>query len=92
MTTTKTPTRLEIDSDSATARLQELCEKLDSGDEVTLDFSHFVRIDPGTLHALEGLAKAAEEKSAKLTLRGMNVEVYKVLKLARLDSRFSFES
>lgn len=92
MTTTKSPAYLEIDGDNAAPVLQGACAKLDSGDELTLNFSHVVRIDPSVVRVLEALARVAEEKTAKITLRGMNVEVYKVLKLARLASRFSFES
>jgi len=92
MTTAKTPTCLEVDGDNAASALQGACEKLESGDELTLDFSWVVRVDPGALRTLEALAQAAAERTAKITLRGVNVEVYKVLKLARLASRFSFES
>ena len=41
------------------------------------------------LRAVEDFADVAEEKSVKATVRGVNVDVYKVLKLARLSSRFS---
>jgi hypothetical protein len=90
--TTKAPTYLEVEGESATGALQGACEKLESGGELTLDFSRMVRIQPGAVRGLEALAQAAGEKTAKVTLRGVNVEVYKVLKLARLASRFSFES
>ena len=67
-------------------------ERLSSTEaEVVLDFSAVPRIDTAGLQQLEKLAGAAEEKSAKITLRGVNVGIYKVLKLARLTSRFSFE-
>jgi anti-anti-sigma regulatory factor len=92
MTTTKTPAYLEVNGDDAAPALQGACDKLDSGDDLTLDFSRVVRIDPGAVRGLEALAQAASEKAAKITLRGVNVEVYKVLKLARLTSRFSRES
>jgi hypothetical protein len=90
--TTKAPTYLEVEGDNATGALQGACEKLESGGELTLVFSRMVRIQPGAVRGLEALAQAATEKTAKVTLRGVNVEVYKVLKLARLASRFSFES
>jgi len=92
MTTAKTPTYLEVEGDTAAQTLQGTCETLDSGDEVTLDFSRVARIDPAAIRELEALARAAGEKSAKITLRGVNVEVYKVLKLSRLAPRFSFEN
>ena len=66
--------------------------RLDDGsaDDVALDFSGVRRIDPAGLQALEKLVKAAEETSGKVTLRGVNVAVYKVLKLMKLASRLSF--
>jgi hypothetical protein len=39
---------------------------------------------------MEDLANAADEKSVKISLQGVNVDVYKVLKLARVTARFSF--
>jgi anti-anti-sigma regulatory factor len=72
--------------------IDEVRERLSSTEaEVVLDFSAVPRIDTAGLQQLEKLAGAAEEKSAKITLRGVNVGIYKVLKLARLTSRFSFE-
>jgi anti-anti-sigma regulatory factor len=90
MTTIKTPTYLEVDADNPAAVLQAACENLESGDEVTLDLGR-ARIGTVALRGLEALAQAADKKTAKITLRGVNVEVYKVLKLARLASRFSYE-
>ncbi len=58
--------------------------------EVLLDFSGVIRLDPHGIFAVEDFAKAAEEKAVKVSLRGVNVDVYKVLKLARLTTRFSF--
>jgi anti-anti-sigma regulatory factor len=55
-----------------------------------LDFSHVPRIDSEALKAILDLASAAEPKKVKLTLRGVNVDVYKVLKLMKLASRFSY--
>jgi anti-anti-sigma regulatory factor len=89
--TTKAPTYLEVGGGHAAAVLQGACEKLESEEELTLDLSAVARLDPGAVRGLEALARIAGEKTAKVTLRGVNVEVYKVLKLARLTSRFSFE-
>jgi hypothetical protein len=36
------------------------------------------------------LAGAADEKAVKVALRGVHVDVYKVLKLVKLTPRFSF--
>jgi len=34
----------------------------------------------------------ADDKTVKIVLRGVNIEIYKVLKLVRLTRRFSFVS
>jgi anti-anti-sigma regulatory factor len=82
---------VEVDGNSVAQALHEAGEKLDSaGGDVFLDFSAVHRIDPSGLRALEDFAVTAGEKSVKVTLRGVNVDIYKVLKLARLSSRFSF--
>lgn len=81
---------LVIDGDRVAQTLQEAKEKLDAAKgELVLDFSGVRRVDPGALRALEAFAGAADEKSVKVALRGVNVDVYKVLKLARLAPRFS---
>ena len=71
--------------------LQEALERLDSaGGELVLDFSAVERVGPAALRAMEQLAARAQEKSVRLVLRGVNVNVYKVLKLVKLAPRFSF--
>ena len=55
-----------------------------------LDFSAVRRIDPDALTLLKALAGLADEKGVKLALRGVNVSIYKVLKLVNLAPRFSF--
>ena len=82
---------LKIDEGSVASGLQEAVCGLDgAAGEVVLDFSTVRRIDSGSLRALEDLIRAAEEKALKITLRGVNVDVYKVLKLLRLAQRLSF--
>ncbi len=82
---------LQIDGERVVPALQAAGETLDStkGD-VVLDFSSVRRIDPSGLRAMEKLAGAADEKAVKVVLRGVNVDIYKVLKLVKLTSRFSF--
>jgi anti-anti-sigma regulatory factor len=48
------------------------------------------RVDPAAVRALEDIARVADEKNVKVVLRGVNVDVYKVLKLMKLTRRFSF--
>jgi anti-anti-sigma regulatory factor len=81
----------KVDGECLVARLKETREKLAGGDgDVLLDFSSVGRIDSSGLLAVEELAEEAGKKSVKVVLRGVNVRVYKVLKVARLTSRFSF--
>lgn len=81
----------KIDEESAVEGLREAGNKLESADgEVTLDFSSVRRIDASVVRAMEELADRAKEKDVKVALRGVNVDVYKVLKLVKLAPRFSF--
>lgn len=82
---------LNIDDQRLVPALQEAGEKLDSTQgETALDFSSVRRIDSSALRALEEFARLADEKAVKVVLRGVNVDVYKVLKLMKLTRRFSF--
>ena len=84
---------LKIDEEHVVQALQEAAEKLASVEgEVALDFSAVRRIDASALRALEEFAGIAEDKGVKVVLRGVNIGVYKVLKLVKLGSRFSFAS
>ncbi len=82
---------LEIDEDRVVVALKESCEKLDGAvGDLMLDFSAVPRIDASGLKAMEALADTAAEKGIKVVLCGVNVDIYKVLKVARLTPRFSF--
>jgi len=82
---------LKIDAERVVPALQDALEKLDgAGNELVLDFSAVRRIDPSALRAMEHLAGAADDKAAKVALRGVNVDIYRVLKLMKLAPRFSF--
>ena len=84
---------LKIDEEHVVQALQEAGEKLDRAEgEVVLDFSSVRRIDSRALRAMEEFAGVADDKGVKVVLRGVNVGVYKVLKLVKLGSRFSFVS
>jgi anti-anti-sigma regulatory factor len=78
-----------IDDAAVAASLQEALGN--AGDEVVLDFSSVRRVDASALRALATLADTAAQKNVKLGLRGVNVEVYKVLKLVKLSRRFAFQ-
>ena len=82
---------IEIDGERVVQDLQAAREALDTAqNDVVLDFSSVRRIDPNALRAMEKLAGIADEKAVKVVLRGVNVDIYKVLKLVKLTSRFSF--
>jgi anti-anti-sigma regulatory factor len=82
---------LNIDETCLAPALREAGEKLDATEgEAVLDFSSIRRIDSSGVRALENLIRLADEKSVKVVLRGVNVDVYKVLKLTKLTWRFSY--
>ena len=83
---------VKIDGERVADALQEIGNGLDgaNGDKVALDFSSVRRIDPCALRALDELAGIADEHAVALELRGVSVDVYKVLKVAKLAPRFRF--
>jgi anti-anti-sigma regulatory factor len=84
---------LKVDEGRVVQALQEAEEKLASVEgEVALDLSSVRRIDSKALRAMEEFADIADAKGVKVVLRGVDVGVYKVLKLVNLASRFSFVS
>jgi len=57
--------------------LQEALESFDRVEgEVILDFSSVDRVDVGAVRALEQLADAADGRDVKLTLHGVNVDIW----------------
>jgi anti-anti-sigma regulatory factor len=86
-----TSTLLLVDSACLLKTLQEAAALISSaGGELVLDFSAVQSIDTKALVAIDGLAKGAERAKVTVVFRGVHVKVYKVLKLARLTSQFSF--
>jgi anti-anti-sigma regulatory factor len=91
MKTATIPAWFAIDGGSVVPALQEARAKLDGAEgDVVLDFSAVHRIDPSALREMIELARTADEKAVKVVLRGVNVEIYKVLKLVSLTQRFAF--
>jgi Anti-anti-sigma regulatory factor (antagonist of anti-sigma factor) len=80
-----------INGQNIVADLEKAAENL-LGDqhELALDFSSVRRIDSGGLRALEEFAQKADDKKVRIVLHGINVDLYKCLKLVRLTRRFSF--
>lgn len=84
---------LIINSEHVAEALHDVHSKLSNADgKLVLDFTSVRRIDAPAITAMEELAIAAKNKSVKLVLRGVNVDIYKVLKLSRLTTRFTFLS
>jgi anti-anti-sigma regulatory factor len=84
---------LNIDEKGLVPALHDAADKLDSAEgEMALDFSSVRRLDSSAVRAMEELARKADEQAVKIVLRGVNVDVYKVLKLVKLAPRFSFAS
>jgi anti-anti-sigma regulatory factor len=84
---------LKIDGQGVGAVLQEALQTLNGdGRKVVLDFSSLRHIDPTDLEALESFASTIDGNASEVMLRGVNIDVYKVLKLTKLATRFSFLS
>ncbi|HEY1272241.1 MAG TPA: STAS domain-containing protein [Terriglobales bacterium] len=82
---------LKIEEDRAVQALQEAGEALHGvGGEVVMDLSGMRRIDASLLQAMEQFAGRADEKATKVALHGVSVDIYKVLRLVKLTSRFFF--
>ena len=83
---------IKIDPERVVHTLQqEAVEKVKSGEgEVVLDFSSVLRIDASVVRAMEELAGLADDRSVKIVLRAVNMDIYKVLKLLKLAQRFTF--
>jgi len=86
-----TASRLRIDQERIIQELRDAAARLDrTENEMALDFSSVRRVDSGAVRALGELATIADERAVKVVLCGVNVDVYKVLKLLKLAPRFSF--
>jgi anti-anti-sigma regulatory factor len=82
---------LKIDGQGVGAVLQEALRTLNGdGREVVLDFSSLRRIDSTDLKALESFVTTINGKASEVVLDGVNIDVYKVLKLTKLATRFSY--
>jgi anti-anti-sigma regulatory factor len=83
----------KIDRERVAECIHEAHMQLDTArDQTTLDFSSVLRISPKDLRAKEELVDRADNQSVKVVLCGVNVDIYKVLKLVKLAPRFSFTS
>ncbi len=84
---------LKIDEETVVQALQHAGGRLGSvEDEVVLDFSSVRRIDPSALRVMEQFVGIADDKNVTIVLRGVSVDIYKVLKLVKLAPRFVFSN
>ncbi len=86
---TTNPVWIRVDPDDVARTLDQV---VPAAGEVVLDFAAVCRIDSAATRALEELADRADKASAKVVLRAVNVDIYKVLKLLRLTARFTYLS
>jgi anti-anti-sigma regulatory factor len=81
---------LKLNGADLVEALQAAGQKLeDMEGDLILDFSSVHRVSPAALSAMSDFVDTADERSVTVVLRGVNVDVYRVLKLARLTQRFS---
>jgi anti-anti-sigma regulatory factor len=84
---------LKLDGADLVEALQAAAQKVEAMEgDMILDFSSVRRVNPAALSAMSDFADTADERSVNVVLRGVNVDVYRVLKLARLAQRFSLVS
>lgn len=83
---------LKVDEERLVASLRQLGADLKGAEEVILDFSPVRRVNRAALDALTDFVDTADEKTVNVVLSGVSVDVYRVLKLARLTQRFSMAS
>lgn len=81
----------KIEKESIVSSLEEAERQLGAAEgDLVLDFTSLRWLDANAVRAMKQLADAAGAKGVKIALRGVNVEVYRVLKLLELTPRFSF--
>jgi anti-anti-sigma regulatory factor len=84
---------LRIDSAGAAGLLQRASEQVKNGaNEVIVEFGSVRRIDPRILLLLEQLAAEGAKRKVNISLRGVNIDVYKVIKLSHLAAHFAFQN
>jgi anti-anti-sigma regulatory factor len=82
---------LKADEKNLSDVLQGARQKLESaGGELVVDLSSLRRVDASLLLAMQEFATMAQGKGAKLVLRGVSVDLYRVMKLVKLTAAFSF--
>lgn len=83
---------VSIDGRRVENSLRDAALQLDRNSEIVLDFSSVRRIAPRALEDLQTLADLAREKAITIVLRGINIDLYRTLKLLDLTRHFSFRN
>jgi anti-anti-sigma regulatory factor len=88
------PILITVDGDGGlAAALEQAAGRLNPAEgDVLVDLSEVARVDAAAIRALKGLVQAAEGNGVTISLRGVNVGVYKVLKLMKHSGRVQFVS
>ena len=82
---------LKADEKNLSDILRGARQKLESeGGELVVDLSSLRRVDASSLLAMQEFATMAQGEGAKLVLRGVSVDLYRVMKLVKLTAAFSF--
>jgi len=82
---------LSIDEGNLTSAFERAGKTLDGENrQLSVDLSCVRRVDSAGLNAIQDFAHRADEKKVKVVFRGVNVNVYKMLKMARLTRHFLF--
>ena len=82
---------LKLVEGTAAGALQDALAGFDGAQgEAIVDFSAIPRVDAGAVEALDAFIREAEGKAIKVTLSGVNAEIYRVLKLVKLAPKVSF--
>lgn len=80
-----------VNGEHVAETLKEVRDSLPAnGGEVLLDFFFVQTLDPAGIERLEELSATSQLLKVKVILRGVNVELYKVLKLSDLTDKFLF--
>jgi anti-anti-sigma regulatory factor len=81
----------KIEEEHLAQQLAEVREMLDGAEhEIVLDCSGVLRVDPNALRAFAELSETADDKEVEIALQGVNVDIYRVLKLMKITEGFRF--
>jgi len=80
-----------LNSENTAQALTWVREQLNAGEgDLLLDFSRVLHMTSESLQTLEEIADLLNGAGQRVVLRGVSVNIYKVLKLVNLSQRFRF--